>query len=170
MDFDDLFEELEAKFEALQLRQSASASQYSSSAVSVTLQSKLAIPGQTPRLTQKLVHASIGSDCIAGFDETLRFWVLIRFCAIADFIPESVGGAEIVEVRASDFSFDSLVRGLELPCEVWLRRVHESALFRGRITAVENSVLRFGYADAARYVPTQAVFSLVIALSSIDCG
>lgn len=170
MEFDDLFEELEAKFESMQLRQRAKASQYSSIGVSVTLQSPLAIPGLTPRLTQRLVHASIGSDCITGFDETLGYWVSIRFCAIAEFVLESVIDIGMLGLTTGDFSFDSLLGGLDLPCEVWLRRNQDSMLLRGRLTAFEESLLRVGYGAASRYVPAQSTNAIVIALSSINCG
>ena len=170
MDFDDLFAELEAKFEALQLRQRASASQDQQNTLVITLHRQLALPNLRPKQDFTLVHASVGSDCIAGFDASLDFLIALRLASIAEL---GFGSSRIDVLQTptqGDFSFDSLVRGLELPREVWLSREGEQRQQRVQLTAVDSGLLRLGFGQFARFVPLAAVEAIAVSLSAADCG
>lgn len=171
MNFDDIFEELEAKFEALLLKQRSTESSNSADRVAVTLISPLALPkrGQPqsnpPARTVILEYASIGSDCLVGFGASLDYWLILRLDSISEIRFLSSRSSIQLHLSGTDISFDSLVAGLDLPREAWVRRGQDSRLLKGQLTAQEQSLLRLGFGTAAHFVPAASVTALVIPLS-----
>ena len=172
MNFDDLFDELEAKFEALLSRRHAAESTSSLSTFAVTLLVPIALPrkseSQPMPLAQTLTlnHASIGSDCIAGFDQSLDYWLLIRLDSVSDIRIASNDDHGALHFSEPDFSFDSLLSGLDLPGEIWIRRGQETRFTRGHLAGYERPLLRLGFGIAEYCVPAIGVNALAVQLSS----
>jgi hypothetical protein len=163
MNFDDLFAELEQKFETMQLRNRSAASSSDGSNLSIKLRTAFALPGQPIRATLDLRHASVGADCIAGFDASLDYWLILRLTSVDEFASEQLSEAGLFGALAG-FSFHSLLAELDLPKPAWIRRSGESRLSRLNLTLVTPQIIQNGYPPAARFTPIVNVEAIVIDL------
>lgn len=163
MNFDDLFAELEEKFQAMRSRQQSAASSTDGSNLSVRLRMPVAMPGRPISPTLSLRHASLGADCVAGFDASLDYWLMFKISAVDELA--SIAGTDLSAIwPTAGFTFDSLLAELEVPKSIWMRRAGESRLSRVNLTACTPVFLQVGFPPASRLTPIAVVELVVVEL------
>ncbi len=133
MNFDHIFEDLEAEFESSRARGAASSRFSRCNCLRV-------YPAQgTP---ETLFAPLVGSDFVGGLGEEFAAWSLYPISQILEIVPQNDGDLELPRLRNFDRSLLDLFESFAKPVEiVWYPQAHLAAPNRGMLADIECGFL-----------------------------
>lgn len=133
MNFDHIFEDLEAEFESTRARGAASSLLARCNCLRV-------YPSQgTP---ETLLAPLVGSDFVGGLGEEFAAWSLYPISQMLEIVPQNDGDLELPRLRNFDRSLLDLFESFAKPVEiVWYPQANLAAPNRGMLADIECGFL-----------------------------